>query len=450
MNRIKAFKAYDIRGVWNKDWDAETAYKIGFFLPKLLNANNVLVGRDCRLSSDELFNALAKGITDSGANVSDAAYTTTPMVYWATARFGYPASVMITASHNPKEHNGLKVSAADALPVGYDTGLAELEQMVLNLEVKPVNETGVVQAIDIKMAYLDFLKQYKPSENQLRIGIDCSNGMASILIKELLGNAPIYINDQADGTFPGHEPNPLEPENQEQIKELVKQHNCDVGLIFDGDADRVMFIDEKGQFVSPDLIIALLGHYFFEQKGEKGPVLQDIRSSKAIGEYLEQFGAKVETWRVGRAYGAQKLREINGIFGGELAGHYYFRDFYYSDSGLMAALIVLKLLNGFKQKGLTLSQLIAKISPYSNSGEINFKLNRKAEAMEAVKAHFTAVAQPLSFMDFDGYRLDFDDFWLNIRPSNTEPYLRFLAEAKQKDKLDEIVAKVREIVSRFD
>ncbi len=356
---------------------------------------------------------------------------------------------MITASHNPKEYNGLKISGADALPIGYDTGLAELEQMVLNNKITIKEDRGLLQPIEVFKPYLQFLSQYNPKNNLLRIGIDCSNGMASLLIKNLLGEDPHYINDKADGTFPGHEPNPLDPVNQLQIKQLVKDEKCDVGLIFDGDADRVMFIDEKGNFVSPDLIIALMGHYFFEEKGQKGIVLQDIRSSRAIAEYLSQFGAKVETWRVGRAYGALKLRQMDGLFGGELAGHYYFRDFYYSDSGLMAALIVLQLLNSFKEKGLTMSQLIGRISTYHNSGEINFKINDKQAAMDAVKEHFTAQEKPLSFMDFDGYRLDYDDYWLNIRPSNTEPYLRFLAEAKSEQKLDVIVTRVKEIVGRF-
>jgi phosphomannomutase len=449
MSKIKAFKAYDIRGIWEKDFDADTVYRIGYFLPELLKAGNILIGRDCRLSSYALFKALSEGIMDAGAQVSDAGYTTTPMVYWATARYGFPASVMITASHNPKEYNGLKISGADALPVGYDTGLAELEQMVINNKITIKEDRGLLQPIEVFKPYLQFLYQYKPKNNLLHIGIDCSNGMASLLIKKLLGEDPHYINDKADGTFPGHEPNPLEPINQLQIKQLVKNEKCDVGLIFDGDADRVMFIDEKGNFVSPDLIIALLGHYFFEEKGQKGKVLQDIRSSRAIAEYLSQFGAEVETWRVGRAYGALKLRQMDGLFGGELAGHYYFRDFYYSDSGLMAALIVLQLLNNFKEKGLTMSQLIGRISSYHNSGEINFKLNNKQAAMDAVKDHFTAQEKPLSFMDFDGYRLDYVDYWLNIRPSNTEPYLRFLVEAKSKQKLDEMVTQVKEIVARF-
>jgi phosphomannomutase len=447
---MKAFKAYDIRGVWNTDFNAEDVYKIGYFLPQVLNTKHILVGRDCRISSDEVFDALTKGITDSGAHVSDAGLTTTPMIYWGTGKFEFGGSVMITASHNPKEHNGLKVSAANVVPVGYDNGLNRLEALVEKSEIKVSNTKGEITKIDFSSEYLKYLEKYNTDFSNLHFGVDCSNGMASIFIKQLLGNQAYYINDIADGNFPGHEPNPLEPENQEQIKKLVINRQCDFGIIFDGDADRVMFIDENGRFVSPDLIIALMGHYFFEQQGQKGLVLQDIRSSRAVAEYLEQFGASVETWRVGRAYGAAKLREIDGLFGGELAGHYYFRDFYYSDSGLVAALIVLNLLSGFKEAGFTFSQLIKTITPYYNSGELNYKINQKQAAMDAIKKHFSDIEKPLRFLDFDGYRLDYSDFWFNIRPSNTEPYLRFIAEAKSESRLNEVIEKVRDLIQVFD
>ncbi len=187
MSRIKAFKAYDIRGVWGKDFNEETAYRIGYFLPKLLKADNILIGRDCRLSSYALFQALSNGILDAGTHVSDAGYTTTPMIYWTTARYGFPASVMITASHNSKEYNGLKISGAEALPIGYDTGLAELEKMVINDQVIVHEERGLLQPIEVLNPYQQFLDQYKPKKNYLRIGIDCSNGMASLIIKKIAG-----------------------------------------------------------------------------------------------------------------------------------------------------------------------------------------------------------------------------------------------------------------------
>lgn len=447
---MKAFKAYDIRGAWNIDFNAETVYRIGFFLPQVLKTSQILIGRDCRLSSDELLAALVRGITDAGVDVADAGLATTPMVYWATAKFGYNASVMITASHNPKSHNGLKVSAANALPVGYDNGLNKLEELVLNGSVFPVENKGSQSKVDVSTAYLDFLKGYTSDFEKLRIGIDCSNGMASMFVKELFGNDAFYINDKADGNFPGHDPNPLEPANQEQIKGMVINRQCDIGLIFDGDADRVMFIDENGRFISPDLIIALMGHYFFEQRSEKGKVLQDIRSSRSIAEYLDQFGIEVDTWRVGRAYGATKLREIDGIYGGELAGHYYFREFYYSDSALLAALIVLKVLIVFKESGFSFSRLMNNISRYYSTGEINFKIEQKQAAMDAVRDYFLQAEEPDSLMDFDGYRLDYQDWWLNIRASNTEPYLRFMAEAKNEDKLGQVLSQVKELISKFE
>jgi len=391
---------------------------------------------------------LSNGITDSGADVYDAGLATTPMIYWSTAYFGFAASAMITASHNAKEHNGLKISRKDALPVGYDTGLKEIESK-LSEPIIINSEKGKIINFNAHDKYIEFLKKYLPDISNLKIAIDCSNGMASIFIKELLGNKPIYINEIADGNFPGHDPNPLNEKNQNQIIELVKKEKCDVGVIFDGDADRVMFIDEKGDFISPDLMIAVLAHYFLEEKGLKGNVLQDIRTSKAVGNYIEKFGSKMHTWRVGRAYAALKLREIDGIFGGELAGHYYFRDFYYSDSGIMACLIFLGIFNKMKSQNIKVSELINSISKYANSGEINYKIENKSEAMEAVKNYFQNKEKVLEIFDFDGYRLEFKDWWFNIRPSNTEPYLRFLAEAKTKKLLDEKVCKVNEIISSF-
>ena len=448
---MKAFKAYDIRGVWGTDLNEEIAYRIGYFLPEVLPAKTYLVGRDMRLSSDTVFLNLANGLKDRGVNVESVGLSTTPMIYWATAKYGYEASVMITASHNPSNHNGMKISGKNAIPVGYDTGLNKLEKLVES-DIKPVavDKPGTISEINLYSEYVEFQQQFLGNIDNLKVAIDCSNGASNIFIKRLLGDTPYYINDTLDGRVPGHEPNPLEAENQEQIKELVKKNKCDIGLLFDGDADRITFIDEKGQFISPDLIIAFLGNYFLGEKKQKGIVLQDIRSSRAIQEYLGKlYNAKVETWRVGRAYAALKLRELDGCFGGELAGHYYFRDFYYSDSGIMAALLVLRLLAKFKAEGKSMSMIVKEISGYYNSGEINFTIEKKKEAMDAVRDHFMNLEKPERFLDFDGYRLDYQDWWLNIRPSNTEPYLRFLCEAKNENKLKDIINTVTGIVKRF-
>lgn len=447
-----AFHAYDIRGIYNKDFDKETVYKVGYFLPQLLGVNNIAVGRDARTSSPEIHEYLLKGITDAGADVTDIGLATTPMVYFATAKYGFGCSVQITASHNPREYNGLKVSRKEALPVGLDSGLGEIERWIAQGKETPKSATpGKVICKDIKSEYLQFQSRYKGDYSNLNIGIDLSNGMAALIVKDLIpeGENVAYIYDTIDGSFPNHDPNPLVAENVEALKALVAERGCDIGVIYDGDADRVMFVDEKSRFIAPDLIIALMGHYWLEKRGLKGKVLQDIRSSKSVGEYLVPMGAQMATWRVGRAFAAPKLREIDGVYGGEFAGHYYFKEFFYSDSGIMASLIVLSILSDLKREGKTLSQVIDKIAAYNNSGEINFKIERKAEAMEAVKDWFTSVEKPTAIMDFDGYRVEFPDWWFNIRPSNTEPYLRLIAEAKGEKMLQEKVAKAREIIESF-
>ena len=443
-----AFHAYDIRGIYNVDFDKETVYKVGYFLPELLSADKVLVGRDARVSSDEIHEYLLKGLTDAGADVYDIGLSTTPMVYFGTANYGFKASVQITASHNPAEYNGLKVSRENALPVGYDTGLGQIKEWIENgRETVPAAVKGQVHPMDIKADYLAFLLKYKGDWSSLRIAMDVSNGMASLFVRDIFGDQPSYIYEEMDGRFPNHEPNPLVQKNVEDLKKLVAQTGADIGVIFDGDADRVMFVDENSRFISPDLMIAVLGHYFLEQRGEKGYIHQDIRSSKAVGEYLAPMGGVMNTWRVGRAYAALKLREIDGVYGGELAGHYYFRDFFYSDSGLLAAILILNVVAKMKAEGVSLSQLIARIEKYKNSGEINFRLEDKKGAMDAVRDYFMGTEQSTAYMDFDGYRVEFPQWWFNIRPSNTEPYLRFLCEATSQELLDEKVAKVREILT---
>ena len=370
------------------------------------------------------------------------------MVYFGTANYGFKASVQITASHNPAEYNGMKVSRENALPVGYDNGLGQIKEWIESGRECPVSERkGEVHKMDIHKDYLEFLLKYKKDISSLKIAMDISNGMASLYVKEIFGDAPAYIYDTLDGRFPNHEPNPLIPANVADLKELVKKTGADIGVIYDGDADRVMFVDENGRFISPDLMIAVLGHYFLQERGEKGIVLQDIRSSKAVGEYLAPMGAEMATWKVGRAFAAHKLRELDGVYGGELAGHYYFRDFFYSDSGLLASILILNVVAQMKEEGVSLSQLIGRIEKYQNSGEINFRIEDKKGAMDAVRDYFMNNEKSTAYMDFDGYRVEFPQWWFNIRPSNTEPYLRFICEASSKELLDEKVGAVRKILS---
>lgn len=442
-----AFHAYDIRGIYNVDFDRETAYKVAYFIPELLGTDKVAVGRDCRVSSDEIHDAVLKGIADAGADVYDLGLTTTPAVYFATANCGFKASIQITASHNGPQYNGMKVSTENARAVGYDAGLKTIRQWIDEGRPTPVAaKRGSVHPLDVTEDYLAFLLRYKGDYGNIRIAMDLSNGMANLYAKRIFGDAPDYLFDELDGRFPNHDPNPLIPKNIEALQELVRRSGADVGVIYDGDADRVMFVDENARFISPDLMIAVLGRYFLVERGEKGLVLQDIRSSKAVGEYLAPMGGEMRTWKVGRAFAAEKLREIDGVYGGELAGHYYFRDFFYSDSGLLASIIILNVVSALKKEGRTLSSLIAEIEKYENSGEINFRLEDKAGAMEAVREMFCAQEKATAFMDFDGYRVEFPQWWFNIRPSNTEPYLRFICEASSRELLDEKVAAVRKLL----
>lgn len=447
-----AFHAYDIRGVYGVDFTRETVYKTGYFLPRLLGVDKVLVGRDCRVSSQEIHDALCDGIRDAGADVWDIGLSSTPMVYFSTVNYNFGASVQITASHNPAQYNGMKVSRENALPVGLDSGLGQIRDWIDGGEPTPAAaRRGGIHSLDIHDDYIRFMSRFKGDYGNLKLAFDLSNGMSCLFAHEVFGETPAYIFDTVDGRFPNHDPNPLVPKNVEPLKELVRRTGADVGVIYDGDADRVMFVDDRARFVAPDLIIALMALYFCDERGEKNPrVLQEIRSSKAVGEFLEQYGAELHTWKVGRAFAAPKLREIDGLWGGELAGHYYFKDFFYSDSGLLSSLIVLRIVSALKKKGVRFSEQIDAMTAYCNSGEINFRLDDKPAAMKAVCEHFSAAEKPLKVMDFDGYRLEFRDWWFNIRPSNTEPYLRFICEAHTPRMLEQKVKEAQELLeSRF-
>ncbi len=442
---LRAFKAYDIRGVYGKDFDGATVYRIGFFLPGLLSARKVLVGYDCRESTPEILQNLIKGITDGGADVFNMGLATTPMVYFATATHGFKASVQITASHNPGEYNGLKISREGALPVGYDSGLRELEAMVESKEVELSELKGEeLELPNIKAEYLSFLNKFRGDYTDLEFGIDCSNGMASILVRNLFGYAPEVIYNILDGTFPNHPPNPLDERNTSDLKALVIENRLDIGVIFDGDADRVMFVDDRGRFVPPDLITAVLGlHYLLERKGY---VLCDIRTSRAVIEYIKKLGGRPFMWKVGHSHAKMKMRELNAIYGGELAGHYYFSEFFNCDSGMIAALLVLNIAVRLKATGITFSSLIDSISIYANSGEVNFRIDDKEAAMESLKNYFTSIEKPEAIYDFDGYRIEFSDWWFSIRPSNTEPYLRLVAEAVDEKLLESKLKKINQIL----
>ena len=428
------FKSYDIRGIYNKDWNKGKAYKIGFFLPQLLNSKKIIVGRDIRLSSNEIFSTLSRGINDAGADVLDIGLCDTPACYFATAFYNIKGSVMITASHNPKEYNGLKISREQAIPVGYETGLNKLETMSMG-EVEPVRLKGKTEKLNIKSDYLKHLSQFKDRIGKIKTVIDGSNGMVGIFIHDVTKDLPAKINfiyDDPDGTFPNHAPNPLIEANLKDLKAKVVETKSDVGICFDGDADRVMFIDENGRFISPDLITALIGLHFFKhfpkKPGKDKTVLYDIRSSRSVPEFVSKLGGNPTICKVGHSHAKKLLRETNGIYGGELSGHYYFRENYYCDSGMIATLTVLSILSLEKKP---ISELISSISHYYFSGEINFEVENKKTVMDRIQKDYTGG----ELNTLDGIRIDFPTWWFNLRPSNTEPYLRLVVEANSKDEL---------------
>ena len=442
------FKSYDIRGIYGKDWDAATAHRIGLRLPALLGARRIVVGRDARLSSGEIFAELSRGMTEAGCDVDDIGLCDTPAVYFATAFYHMDGSVMITASHNPPEYNGMKVSRKEAVPVGFDTGLADLERSLQGADDRSTGRrTGVIRPLDIRKDYLDHLGKFRSELDGLRVIIDCSNGMAGIYLRDALrgtGGDFRFMFEEPDGRFPNHPPNPLVEENLADLKRAVADQDARLGICFDGDADRVMFVDEKGSFISPDLIIGLLGDYYFREHpdrlaGGSRAVTYDVRSSRAVVEHLRELGADPRICKVGHSYAKKLLRETQGILGGELAGHYYFRENYFCDSGMIAALIVLEVLARSKRP---FSELLAGIRKYFFSGEINFTVSNGGQILEKVRADYTDG----TLTDLDGIRIDFPDWWFNLRISNTEPLLRLVVEATTRDALQ---ARTRELTDRI-
>jgi len=446
---MSVFKSYDIRGVFGKEWDGATARAIGQLLPELMQAKRIGVGRDVRLSSEEVFRELSAGITSVGCDVVDLGLCDTPAVYFSTAFYKLDGSVMITASHNPPEYNGMKVSGREAASIGYDTGLAQVEKLLKEDALpRASRHPGSVKPLDIRQDYLAHLARFRSDLSGVNAVIDCSNGMAGPYLRDILegtSGAFEYMFDEPDGRFPNHAPNPLVEENLADLKKAVASRGADLGICFDGDADRVMFVDETGRFISPDLFIALLGDYYFRHHpdrlaGGSKVVTYDIRTSRCVVEHLQELGADPRICRVGHTHAIKLLRETRGIVGGELAGHYYFREFYFCDSGLLAALIVLDVL---ARSGKRLSELLAGIRKYSFSGEINFTVPNGPQIVEKVREDY----RNGKLTDIDGIRLDFPTWWFNLRVSNTEPLLRLAVETVSEQDLEprknELIEKIR-------
>lgn len=447
------FHAYDIRGRLGKEFTLRELGLCGFYIAQFFaNKHTLCIGHDARSTSPQISAQLVQDIPLlAGVNVLNVGQCTTPQLYFSQWRLGLDCSIMITASHNPPEYNGLKVTGRKGVPIGYANGLKNVEAMLKkNIALCPVRKAKDVFDVNTKRAYLNFLQEFGRTSYGLKYAVDCMHGAVGNLVHDALADAALYLNDKPDGKFTKEGPNPTIASNRTQLEKAVRELQCDVGVIFDGDGDRVMFLDETGELVPPDLLIALIAEYLYgiKHRSKKRPVLVDIRTSKSVTEALEEMGVDVEVGRVGRVFMSNKLRNIKGTIGGELAGHYYYGDFNYFDSGLLTARIVLDAVCYLKESGFTLHEWVLKAKRYENSGELNFQVEevRKAQIITTLRDHFTEQEAPTFVSDEDGYRVEFPDWWFSIRSSNTEPLLRLIVEARNEKMLQAKVAEARALI----
>ncbi len=443
------FKAYDVRGIYPDQLHEELARSIGLAFQHVLDdsdrADNstIVVSRDMRTSSVPLSAALIEGLTASGLDVLDIGLATTPMNYFAVGHLGAAGGVQVTASHNPGRYNGLKFSRKGARPVSGASGIALMEAKVAAGDLPQAATPGTVTRGDIRSDYRDFVLSHlrRPEDGRrLKVAVDAANGMGTIyedLLRELgIELVPLYF--ELDGTFPNHEANPLKLENLADLSALVKSEGADLGVCFDGDADRAAFVDEKGRPVGSDLSTALIAGEIL-QREPGAAIVYDLRSSRAVAEYIRENGGVPVRERVGHSFIKATLRERNSPFGGELAGHYYFRDNFNADSSMMA---VIEILNLLWKSGEPMSALAGRLERYSKSPEINFVVEDKEGAMAELERRY-----PDGELDkVDGITIQYSDWWFNVRPSNTEPYLRLVCEAATPEALEARVAELRAIL----
>jgi phosphomannomutase len=443
------FKAYDIRGIYPSQVNEQDAWKIGCATAQFLrsqpledsqgqgDAQTVCVGHDMRTHSGPIAKALIEGMSAAGVNVIDIGMIDTPQMYFAINYLGACGGVQVTASHNPAQYNGFKVSGLNAKPISGDTGLKEIARMAAALPDAKTASTGSVERRDLTTEYKKHVLSFlRPDIRKLKIAIDASNGMAGKAVPEIFGDLSaevIELNFEHNGTF-NHEPNPLVEENLAQVKAAVKNQNCDFGFCFDGDADRLMMVDEKAQTVACDLMTALMASYFLE-KAPGSTIVYDLRSSRVVAEEITEHGGTPRKERVGHTFMKKTLRDSNAVFGGELSGHFYYRDNFYADSGVITLVHILNIVSG---ADVPISELIKPLRRYYQSGEMNFEVEDKAAKMKELADRYSDG----QIDHLDGVTISYEDWWLNCRPSNTEPLLRLNVEAKSKPLLDEKVSEI--------
>jgi phosphomannomutase len=436
------FKAYDVRGIYPTEIDEATAKKVGLAFHHVLDGDGagdpVVVSRDMRSHSEPLQAALVEGLRESGLDVVDIGLATTPMNYFAVGHLGAAGGVQVTASHNPARYNGLKFSRRGAEPVSGDHGIPLLEEKVTSGDLPRAERPGSLTRTQIFDDYRRHILAHLDAPpgpgaaggHPLRVVADAANGMGTLYrpLLEAMGIDLVPLYFELDGTFPHHEANPLKEENLRDLQAAVVGEGADLGVSFDGDADRSAFVDERGEAVGSDLVTALIGGELLAENPGSA-VVYDLRSSKAVAEYIREKGGEPVRERVGHSFMKATLRRKRGVFGGELAGHYYFRDNYYADSSILA---VVEILNLLRKTGRPLSALVAPLRRYAKSPEINFEVDDKQGRIDELARRYADG----DVDDLDGISVRFPTWWFNVRPSNTEPYLRLVLEADTPEELE--------------
>ena len=445
MLKPEVFKAYDVRGIYPAEIDEDGAYAIGRAYVEEFQPRRIAIGRDMRVSGPQMVAALTEGATDGGAEVLDIGQIGTEMLYFAVGSLELEGGITCTASHNPKEYTGFKIVRAGALPVGGDSGLAEVRDRALKGFGEVVRK-GSVEKKDIWPAFLERVLSFidPGTVKPLRVVVDAANGMGGRMLEPVLERLPqidaVRCYFEPDGSFPNHEPNPLLPENREFIVAKVKEEKANLGIAFDGDADRCFFVDEMGEFVPGDFVTALFAETFLaKEPGAK--IIYDVRASWAVPHTIEQAGGTALMNRVGHAFIKHRMRESGAVFGGEVSGHYYFRDFSRADSGIIPSLLMLEYLS---KTGKPLSEILRPYREhYFITGELNTRVSDVAAKLEALEKHFSAQGK---VTHLDGLSVDASDWHFNVRPSNTEPLLRLNLEALSSELMEEKQGEVLGII----
>jgi len=429
---VGIFKAYDIRGVYPTELDENMAYDIGRAAATFLKVKEIVVGYDMRTSTPIMSQKFMEGLTDCGVDVIDIGMCSSPAVYFTVGHYGYPAGAMVTASHNPAKYNGFKFCRENVIPISGETGIKDMQKMVETQEFAHSDTKGTVTQKDILSDYVNHILSFAKDIKPLKIIVDAGNGVAGKFVEEVYKHLPCELTPlyfEPDGTFPHHEANPLKEENLKDLKEHMKTGTYDIGIAFDGDADRIAFVDEKGQTITNDLISALIAQEILSQKSPQ-TIVYDLRSSWVVPEEVEKHGGIAIESRVGHSFIKGIMRENDAALGGELSGHYYFRDNFYADNAQIA---MIKILNLVSRDGRPISEIVQPLRRYFATGEINFKVADKDKKIKELAETF----KDGKVYYLDGISVEYSDWWFNVRPSNTEPALRLNLEAKSKELMEQ-------------